>query len=213
MPFCIVSAAAEIGMLPGMDDSTLVSPFDSTLDTPTTVRAHLQAGSDRMLPDEFHRNDRSAYLKCSNSHPDMNHGRGVIPGTTHPALETKTLIDASLLLGMERTLFASLNMAWIVMFVGMGLMMVGAEHETLPDQLGSVTLCCGIVFSFASWCHHAWRIRTLNKGKGLGHRGSLVWTLCLTLLVCTSICFEVYYALRYPYLKRSKVVELADSGN
>ena len=94
MPFCIVSAAAEIGMLPGMDDSTLVSPFDSTLDTPTTVRAHLQAGSDRMLPDEFHRNDRSAYLKCSNSHPDMNHGRGVIPGTTHPALETKTLIDA-----------------------------------------------------------------------------------------------------------------------
>ena len=86
-------------MLPGMDDSTL----DFTLDTPTTVRAQLQAGSDRILPDDFHRNDRSAYLKCSNSHPDMNHGRGVIPGTTHPALETKTLIDASLLLGMERT--------------------------------------------------------------------------------------------------------------
>merc|ERR1712216_310777 len=126
-----------------------------------------------------------------------------------PALTGSTAsMDGSLLLGMERTLFSSLNVAGTVMFVGMGLMMVGASDNDFPDTVGTATIAGGVIFALGSWALHGWRCRVLCMGGRLNYKVSMFWTFALVVLLCSSVCVELWHAIQYPYLKRSKVVEV-----
>ena len=116
-------------------------------------------------------------------------------------------LDNSMICALERTFFSACQTAWTVIFVGMGLMMTGANDST-PEHLGAAFLLSGIVYIAASWFFHVFRMRVIQRGEPLTMEGSTLWTLGITLLLVLSICFEMYYAVLYPYLRRSKVVEL-----
>mmetsp|Transcript_7656 Transcript_7656/g.16648 ORF Transcript_7656/g.16648 Transcript_7656/m.16648 type:complete len:220 (-) Transcript_7656:188-847(-) len=117
-------------------------------------------------------------------------------------------LDGSLILSLERTLFSALNMAWTVIFLGIGLLTVGAVSDSLPDTLGVVTIISGISFAGCSWFVHVARMRSFARGEGLGMNGSAAWTFCLTFLLVVAVAFELHFGLLHPYLKRAKEVNV-----
>ena len=56
------------------------------------------------------------------------------------------------------------------------------------------------------------RLSRLSRGIGLAPYDSQVWTGLLAIIVCLALVFELYYGIRFPFLKRSKSVELAGAG-
>lgn len=129
--------------------------------------------------------------------------------------DKKTLVamDPSLLMGMERTLFSSLNVGTLVSVMGMGLMAVGKKEVvgTDPNTQGIFLSAAGIAFCVGSYCLHVWRIHRLIKGKVLARFDSQLWAGALALLIVFAFAAEVYYALKYPYLARSVAVEVKPS--
>jgi hypothetical protein len=57
--------------------------------------------------------------------------------TTTLTVDDISDLNGSLILSLERTLFSALNNAYLIVFVGIGLMMVGSNHDTMPDTLGN----------------------------------------------------------------------------
>eukprot|EP00948_MAST-09A_sp_MAST-9A-sp1_P001485 g1485.t1 len=121
-------------------------------------------------------------------------------------------IDASLLFSMERTLWGALNQAWTLMFVGIGLMCVGALNETVPDTLGAVIMVIAILFTALSYGMHVRRINELKKNRGVKSIESIFYTGFFVVALIFGFIAEIYFAGLFPYLKRSKVVEVATSG-
>eukprot|EP00448_Togula_jolla_P035576 CAMPEP_0170621338 /NCGR_PEP_ID=MMETSP0224-20130122/28547_1 /TAXON_ID=285029 /ORGANISM="Togula jolla, Strain CCCM 725" /LENGTH=224 /DNA_ID=CAMNT_0010947589 /DNA_START=47 /DNA_END=721 /DNA_ORIENTATION=+ len=117
-------------------------------------------------------------------------------------------LDGSLILSMERTLFSALNMAWTVIFLGIGFLTVGAQNDKLPDKVGVVIIICGVSFAGCSWFVHVARMRSFARGEGLGMNGSAAWTFCLTFLLVVAVAFELHFGLLHPYLKRAKEVNV-----
>ena len=101
-------------------------------------------------------------------------------------------------------------MGWTVIFVGIGLMMTGAEDTKMPDKFGAAIIVGGVLHIAVSWFVHMHRMGTLERGEPLTKSTSAAWTLVLTALLVVSVCIELYYGVRYPYLKRSKVVEIGE---
>ena len=46
-------------------------------------------------------------------------------------------LNGSLILSLERTLFSCLNNAYLIVFVGIGLMMVGSNDDRIPNAAGN----------------------------------------------------------------------------
>jgi len=92
---------------------------------------------------------------------------------------------------MERTLFGALNMSWTVMFLGYGLMMVGASNDSLPDNIGLSVIAGGILYACISWLMHWRRIRVFESGMNLQPSESLIWTAVLTFLLAGSASVEL----------------------
>ena len=122
-------------------------------------------------------------------------------------------LDGSLILSMERTLFSALNMAFTLVMVGVGLMSVGESSDKLPDELGEIIISAAILFTFYSYGVHAYRMRAFRRGYGIGALGSLLWSGSLVFLLVFGLIFELHFAVLYPYLKRSKAVEIANSSS
>lgn len=118
------------------------------------------------------------------------------------------VLSGSLILALERTLFSALNNAYTITFVGTGLMMVGASNDSIPDSLGIIIVICGLIFACASWVMHYARLRAFQRGASLDAKFSLVWTFFMTFFLFGAVAIELRYGILYPYLKRSKAVEV-----
>ena len=117
-------------------------------------------------------------------------------------------LDDSLILALERTLFSAQQNGWTVVFIGIGLMMTGAANNKLPDAFGAAIIIAGVLFIFLSWIMHIIRMRAVSNGHPLTIAESAFWTGALTLLLVVAISIELHYAFMYPYLMRTKAVEL-----
>jgi hypothetical protein len=111
---------------------------------------------------------------------------------------------------MERTFFSALNMAFTLSMLGVGLMSVGANDASIPDGLGASILAGSVLFCIASYYVHWSRMRAFVRGNGIEPDASLLWTGSLFFLFVIGLSFELHYALLHPYLKRGKVVEIAN---
>ena len=60
---------------------------------------------------------------------------------------------------------------------------------------------------------HAARMRAFLRGEGIGAAGSLLWTGSLVVLLVVGLAVELHYALVFPYLRRSAVVEVAPAAS
>lgn len=118
------------------------------------------------------------------------------------------VLSGSLILSLERTLFSALNNAYTITFVGTGLMMVGASNDSIPDSLGIIIVICGLIFACASWVMHYARLMAFQRGASLDAKFSLVWTFFMTFFLFGAVAIELRYGILYPYLKRSKAVEV-----
>mmetsp|Transcript_117580 Transcript_117580/g.228571 ORF Transcript_117580/g.228571 Transcript_117580/m.228571 type:complete len:226 (+) Transcript_117580:261-938(+) len=121
--------------------------------------------------------------------------------------EVSSNVQSSLTLGAERTLYAAQQMGWNVMFVGMGLMMATMDDD-VPNTCGMVSIICGIVFIVASWLLHVKRLRDFSMHRQTSLVSSGVFTLGCTLLFVIAVSTELYFGAIYPYLLRTKQVEI-----
>ena len=77
-----------------------------------------------------------------------------------------------------------------------------------PGGVGIFLVGGGLLYALAAFCMHLWRIARLGRGLGLAKNDSLIWTGTLTALILMSLVCEIYFGLKYPFLQRSKTVEI-----
>jgi hypothetical protein len=78
-------------------------------------------------------------------------------GSTVPVFLGDGDLDLTLILGLERTLFAALNNAWLLAIGGIGLMSVGSD-DNRANYAGIVILCGGIISSMIAYGMHFLRV-------------------------------------------------------
>jgi hypothetical protein len=92
--------------------------------------------------------------------------------------------------------------------VGIGLMSVGADNDKLPDDLGLVIMCGGLLFAVGSWVMHIQRMHAFSKGNAISMNASVLYTGSLIFLLAVGLILELHYSQLYPYLKRGKAVTI-----
>ena len=118
-------------------------------------------------------------------------------------------IDGSLVLSMERTVYAALNQAWMLILTGIGFMSIGAKNDLIPDYLGAFILVVAIIFAAGSYIVHVCRLHAFSHGsRALSGVVTKVWIGLLVFTIVGALVLELQYAIRYPYLSRAKSVEL-----
>jgi hypothetical protein len=78
-------------------------------------------------------------------------------GSTIPVFDGDGGLDFTLILGLERTLFAALNNAWLLAIGGIGLMSVGSDDNRATNA-GIIILCGGITSSLIAYGMHFLRV-------------------------------------------------------
>lgn len=116
-------------------------------------------------------------------------------------------LDLSLVLGMERTLFAALNNAWLLALGGVGLMSVGNGDRRATNG-GIVILIGGIISAVVAFIMHAVRISELKTQKPSQLSHSIVWATLIASLTLSTLGLELYFGMMYPYLQREKEVTI-----
>ena len=116
-------------------------------------------------------------------------------------------LDLSLVLGMERTLFAALNNAWLLALGGVGLMSVGNGDRRATNG-GIVILMGGIISAIVAFIMHAVRISELKTQKTSQLSHSIVWATLIASLTLSTLGLELYFGIMYPYLQREKEVTI-----
>mmetsp|Transcript_11927 Transcript_11927/g.17402 ORF Transcript_11927/g.17402 Transcript_11927/m.17402 type:complete len:213 (+) Transcript_11927:63-701(+) len=116
--------------------------------------------------------------------------------------------DASLILGMERTLFAALNNAWLLAIGGVGLMSVG-DDET-ATQGGIVILIVSILSASIAYAMHFFRVYQVKQQKPFRYYHTLVWAGMISVMTLVTLALELHFGILKPYLLREKSVSIAD---
>ena len=116
---------------------------------------------------------------------------------------------ASLILSMERTLFAALNNAWLLALGGIGLMSVGHgdQHAT---RGGIVVLGGGITSAMIAYGMHFLRLKQIEGSKPFPNVHSSLWAMMIASMTVVALSIEVYFGILYPYLNREKAVTIAN---
>jgi len=78
-------------------------------------------------------------------------------GSAVPVFDGDGGLDLTLILGLERTLFAALNNAWLLAIGGIGLMSVGSD-DNRANNAGIIILCGGIISSLIAYGMHFLRV-------------------------------------------------------
>lgn len=123
--------------------------------------------------------------------------------------EGRHTVDASLILSMERTLFAALNNAWLLAIGGIGLMSVGND-DTRATNLGIVILIGGIIGAIMAYGMHFWRVEQLKKKQAFRYSHSIFWTSMIASMTVATLILEMYFGILHPYLQREKAVIISD---
>jgi len=117
-------------------------------------------------------------------------------------------IDASLLFGMERTLYSGMQLGLQVIIFGIGLMMVGVKHSKSEELLGLITAFGGLLFVAGCWVTHCMRTWLLTHDRQVTARWSIISSTTITIMLLFVISVELYYGWAYPYLERSFPVDV-----
>jgi hypothetical protein len=131
---------------------------------------------------------------------------------TSSSLNTTTTDDASLILSMERTLFAALNNAWLLALGGIGLMAIGdSDQRAVKTGVGILGLS---VFTAVFACGmHNWRVYQRTKGQSFQYWHTVFWGSIISLLVLLTLSLEIYNGILHPYLQRAASVTLVDTNS
>ena len=119
--------------------------------------------------------------------------------------------DFNLVLGMERTLFAALNNAWLLALGGIGLMSVGSGDQRATVS-GIFVLASGIVNAIFAITMHFIRLHQIRNNRPCLHRQTVLWSTIIALMTIVTLALELHFGILYPYLDREKAVTIAD-GN
>lgn len=111
---------------------------------------------------------------------------------------------------MERTLFSALNQAMLLCVSAMGFLSIGSDT---PDRVGTFLMIAGLAYVILSYAMHVWRLHRLQSGQGLMPHDALVYTGVLAAILILSFAFEIAFAMEFPYMKRSKAVEIASMAS
>eukprot|EP00588_Corethron_pennatum_P016749 CAMPEP_0194304194 /NCGR_PEP_ID=MMETSP0171-20130528/1981_1 /TAXON_ID=218684 /ORGANISM="Corethron pennatum, Strain L29A3" /LENGTH=305 /DNA_ID=CAMNT_0039055383 /DNA_START=54 /DNA_END=971 /DNA_ORIENTATION=+ len=123
--------------------------------------------------------------------------------------ERDDLAIASLILGMERTLFAALNNAWLLAIGGVGLMSVGHGDDRATNG-GIVILSIGAVCAGVAYVMHIWRVSQIRASKSFQFSHTIIWATLIAALTIVTLGLELYFGVLYPYLSREKTVTIAN---
>jgi len=122
--------------------------------------------------------------------------------------ERDDLAMASLILGMERTLFAALNNAWLLAIGGVGLMSVGHGDDRATHGgifiLSISAVCAGVAYAM-----HVWRISQIRASMPFQTSHTIIWATMIAALTIVTLGLELYFGIFYPYLNREKAVTIA----
>ena len=113
----------------------------------------------------------------------------------------------SLVLAAERTLFATWNVAMLILLLGAGLM---AINEDLVPKCNGIALIVGSIGMVASaYIVHARRTSRIRNGLWDGdERVSEVWTGVIAVLLVSAAVLELVYAIKFPFLERTQSVDV-----
>ena len=128
--------------------------------------------------------------------------------TEQPSKENR-VVDPSLIFSMERTYFSALNQAILLTIAGFGLMSV-ESGLAMAEGFGILFCAFGVLWGFAAWFMHFWRIKRMEAGLGLVHNDSIIFTGLLNVMVLLSGVLSIYYGVAYPFLDRSQAVDVAN---
>eukprot|EP00529_Nitzschia_sp_RCC80_P026461 CAMPEP_0113455984 /NCGR_PEP_ID=MMETSP0014_2-20120614/8654_1 /TAXON_ID=2857 /ORGANISM="Nitzschia sp." /LENGTH=338 /DNA_ID=CAMNT_0000347425 /DNA_START=322 /DNA_END=1338 /DNA_ORIENTATION=+ /assembly_acc=CAM_ASM_000159 len=130
-------------------------------------------------------------------------------GLTVPS-PTLQLLDPSLILSMERTLFSALNVSWLFALGGIGLMAIGND-DVSAMRSGITMIACSMIIVAVSFLMHLLRLNQLRKGNTNQFNGvtsTIVWTGIVSVLLFSFLGCELYFGIQYPYLQRTASVSI-----
>lgn len=120
-----------------------------------------------------------------------------------------SLKHEAVLLSLERTFFAALNTAWLIAMGGIGLLSVGDEEEhSIPIGITvfGVSMACCIV----ALVMHAIRLHQMQTGQSFPHAQSMIWATVICILLFSTLAFQLYFGILYPFLQRTASVKVAN---
>ncbi len=120
----------------------------------------------------------------------------------------EVLDQASLILGMERTLFGALNNAWLLSVGGIGLMSVGSG-DNRATRGGIAILIGGILAACAALFMHNWRVVQLRNNTPFKRIHTVIWASLVVGFTIICLIMELYFGVLYPYLNREAAVTIA----
>jgi Vacuolar transporter chaperone len=120
----------------------------------------------------------------------------------------KHIVDPSVVLSLERTLFAALNNAWLLAIGGVGLMSVGHGDQKATNA-GIVILVGGIASALMAFGMHLFRVVQLRKNISFCYSQSIFWASIIALMTIVTLLLELNFGVMYPYLQREKTVTIA----
>lgn len=127
-------------------------------------------------------------------------------------VKLKEVVDGSMILALERTLFAALNNAWLLAIGGVGLMAIGDQDKT-ANQTGVAILSLSIVTAFYAFVVHNLRVQQLRRGDNFSYIHSVLWGSIIAVFTLLTLGLELYNGILHPYLKRAATVELSANDN
>ena len=113
-------------------------------------------------------------------------------------------IDA-LILGLERTFFAAMNNAWLLVMGGIGLMSVGS-NDTAATNSGIFILASGIVCAGLAYIMYIGRVTQLKRKTPFQFSHTVLWMSLVTAVTISALALELHYGTLYPYLERRAAV-------
>lgn len=122
------------------------------------------------------------------------------------------VVDPSVVLSLERTLFAALNNAWLLVLGGIGLMSVGHGDQRATHG-GIAILVGGIVSAVMAYSMHIFRVVQLKKNITFSYNHSVFWASVITLMTVVCLLLELKFGVMYPYLQREITVTIAENNN
>lgn len=111
----------------------------------------------------------------------------------------------ALILGMERTFFAALNNAWLMVMAGIGLMSVGNNDDRATTG-GIFILASGLGLATLAYTMHVARVAMVNNNKSFWLAHSVFWASVIVGITIVALSLEIYFGTTYPYLERRAAV-------
>ena len=109
----------------------------------------------------------------------------------NPFMDELALEKTNLVLGMERTLFAALNNAWLLAIGGIGLMSVGS-NDIRAVNMGITIVCFSILCAVTAGALHFYRITQLRRNRSFLLNQTNIWAFFVVSFSVLALCMELH---------------------